>query len=254
MGYFTHNTEYGRHGMRVSTSVLQNSFGKYLKLAAEGTSIYIEKNNEPVALLRVFPRMKDGCFVRRRGNIVQSYADFREIAERNDNGHQYELIDGEIYMMRASRYYHQKAVGELFGTFITWFRNKPCQPIVAPFDVKLFGKAVCFDDKPNVVQPDILIMCDEERVDEEGRYQGKPSLVVEVLSPSTRSKDMMIKSKLYMESGIEEFWVVDPKAKQVIIYHFRNRDLETQVTFRNGETALSSLYQGLAVETGLLFV
>ncbi len=124
---------------------------------------------------------------------------------------------------------------------------------MAPLDVKLFGKAERFEDNPNVVQPDMFVMCDTDQVDEKGAYQGIPTLAVEILSPSTKSKDIMIKAKLYMDSGIQEYWVVDIEKQHLIIYHFEERDLKDQITFTSGDSAGSCIFEGLTIETARLF-
>jgi len=64
------------------------------------------------------------------------------------------------------------------------------------------------DDEKNVVQPDILVICDHDKIDDKGRYYGTPSLVIEIISDSTKTKDMTVKLELYMRSGMKEYWVV----------------------------------------------
>jgi Uma2 family endonuclease len=68
------------------------------------------------------------------------------------------------------------------------------------------------------VQRDILVICDEEKVDSKGKYHGIPTLAIEVLSPSIKSKDMSTKLELYMKGGVNEFWLVDMEEKEVYIY------------------------------------
>lgn len=239
--------------MRISTTSLQNSFGKYLKMAIEGKHIYIEKNEKPVAILKGIGE-EERFLMREEAAAYKvphryTYNEFKAIADTEENVKQYELIDGQIYMMSSPRFSHQKAVHEIFGQFYNWFKGKSCIPLTAPFDVKLFGQAEHFDDNPNVVQPDILIMCDQEEIQEDGTYDGKPSLVVEVLSPSTRSKDVMIKSQLYMESGIKEYWIVDTDEKHILIYVFENCKLREHKVVMKGLEARSVIYDGLVVDT-----
>ncbi len=59
---------------------------------------------------------------------------------------------------------HQVAVNEIFGQFYNWFKGKPCRPLTAPFNVKLYNEAKTFNEDPNVVQPDILVVCDPEMI------------------------------------------------------------------------------------------
>lgn len=89
-------------------------------------------------------------------------------------------------------------------------KGSPCQVLTAPLDVYLKEHAERSSEDSNVVQPDIMVVCDSENVTANGKYKETPTLLVEVLSPSTRSKDMVTKLYLYMRSGIREYWIIDP--------------------------------------------
>ena len=78
-------------------------------------------------------------------------------------------------------------------------------------------------------------------------YMGIPSLVIEVLSDSTRRKDMVKKLDLYLDCGVTEYWLVNPFSKEVSVYLFENRGIQQSCTFKNTETAESFLFKGLAV-------
>jgi len=244
--------------MKISTSTLQNSFGKYLKLAMDGTKIYIEKNGKPVALLKGVDE-EDRFFLREEAAEYEvekryTYEEFLELTGEEETEKQYEFIDGQIYLMSSPFFPHQVAVNEIFGQFYNWFKGKPCRPLTAPFDVKLYNEAKTFKEDPNVVQPDILVMCDPEMINTKGSYDGKPTLVVEVLSKSTKSKDMMLKSNLYMRSGVAEYWVVDTDHQQVIVYYFENRKLTQHSVFTKSEQVKSIVFEGLVVDTIDIFV
>ncbi len=184
--------------MRVSTTVFQNAFGKYLKASMDGDEVIVTKNGRGVAKLIKYEDpmvyiVKEGgapgYYIRKR----VTYDEYLEITEKSES--RYELIDGELYLMSSPRHQHQLAVQEIFVQMHNYFKEQSCKPFISPYDVRLFNDSASFEDDPNVVQPDILVMCDEESVDDEGIYHGiPPSLVVEVLSPSTRSKDMTKKN------------------------------------------------------------
>jgi len=238
--------------MIVTTTEVQNSFGKYLKLM-ESNEVIITKNGKKIA--RLVPYAEDECYyVIREGaaeyshaGMKVSYEEFLKISEESEN--RYEYIDGEIYLLASPLYEHQKAVREIFGEFILWFRNKKCEPLVAPFDVTLFkGK-----DNINVVQPDILVICDRENIDKKGRYKGTPSLVVEVLSDSTRSKDLIKKLDLYMLSGVREYWVVNTFSKEICIYVFKDGSIENMLTFKGSEKVESATFKGLRIKLKQIF-
>lgn len=126
-----------------------------------------------------------------------------------------ELIDGVIYDMASGSSIHQIISGELNGQLRTYIRRKKgsCIPLAAPMDVQLD----C-DDK-TMVQPDVLVVCDRGKVIKRCIY-GAPDFVVEVLSSSTKKKDMTIKLNKYMNAGVREYWMVDTDRKRVIVYDF----------------------------------
>jgi Uma2 family endonuclease len=97
---------------------------------------------------------------------------------------------------------HQIVITELFGIFYNFFQDTNCTPIVAPYDIELRRTS----ENINIVQPDMMIICDlEEKLNEDDYYKGVPSLVVEVLSKSTRRKDLIKKLDLYMSCGVSEY-------------------------------------------------
>lgn len=124
-----------------------------------------------------------------------------------------ELIDGYFYDMAAPHGLHQAVCGYLHARLLDHVtRNKgTCYPFISPFDVQLD----C-DDK-TVVQPDVLVMCDRGKF-QRGHLFGAPDLVIEVLSPSTKRKDMVLKLRKYQNAGVREYWMVDTQ-KRVIIQH-----------------------------------
>lgn len=106
----------------------------------------------------------------------------------------------------------------------------------------------------SVVQPDLMIICDlDDHLDERDYYTGVPALVVEVLSESTRSKDIVKKLDLYMESGVSEYWIVNPFNKEITIYHFEHRDVKSVSTYKQNETAPSSYFDELEIEMNRIF-
>ena len=124
-----------------------------------------------------------------------------------------ELIDGVIYDMAAPNDIHQIIVLELGTLFRNYVRDKKgsCIPFISPIDVQLDK-----DDK-TMVQPDVLVLCDKNKR-KDGKIFGAPDLVVEVLSPSTRKKDVIKKLSKYQKAGVREYWIVDPRDKKVIVY------------------------------------
>lgn len=91
----------------------------------------------------------------------------------------YELIGGEIYLLAAPSFKHQVAVNEVAWHYYNYFQGKPCRALTSPLDVRLFGFATKFEEDPNVVQPDLVVICDHDKVGADGKYMGIPTLVVE---------------------------------------------------------------------------
>ncbi|MFC4617880.1 type II toxin-antitoxin system prevent-host-death family antitoxin [Camelliibacillus cellulosilyticus] len=245
--------------MKVSSTEVQNNFGKYLLLAAE-QDIIITRNGTDVARLC---SVKDGERppVIREGTLNETaepyhfkgkkatYEEF--LALTQDEKDRYEYIDGEIYLLASPKTAHQYAISEMLVIFHDWCRGGPCAPFVAPYDIRL--KRPKRDD-PIVVQPDLMVICDlDDHLNDSDYYTGVPALIVEVLSESTESKDRVKKLDLYMETGVREYWIVSPANKDVTIYHFENREIKRAYTYKQHETAQSFIFDGLSVDISRIF-
>lgn len=128
-----------------------------------------------------------------------------------------ELIDGVIYDMSAPTPLHQLIGGEVYTAVRKYIEEKGgnCLPLYAPVDVRLD----C-DDK-TMVQPDVLILCDDTKRTK--RYiMGAPDFCLEVLSKSTRRKDFIKKLQKYTDAGVKEYWIIDPYAKTLLVYHWKD--------------------------------
>jgi len=95
------------------------------------------------------------------------------------------------------------------------------------------------------------VICDEDRVNDKNRYEGIPTLVAEILSPSTKGKDLAAKLNLYMKSGVLEYWVVNAENKSILQYTFsKDRDISS---FRQGDTIHSAVFEGLEIAVNQIF-
>jgi len=122
-----------------------------------------------------------------------------------------ELIDGVVYdMSPAPGSVHQDLSRSLLLQIGNFLEEKPCTVYHAPYDVRL--NADTGDD--TVVQPDLVVICDSTKIHNFG-CAGAPDMVIEILSPSTASKDMILKYNKYMEAGVREYWIVDPSTRSV---------------------------------------
>ena len=130
-----------------------------------------------------------------------------------------ELIDGVFYDMAAPAIIHQKILGELFVLFreCADAHEGECEVFVAPCDVRLD----C--DNKTMVQPDIFLICHPYDLEAKA-LDGAPDLTLEILSPSTRAKDMLLKLHKYQNAGVKEYWIVDPDHDTVLVYDLRSDD------------------------------
>ncbi len=132
-----------------------------------------------------------------------------------------ELIKGKVFKMAAPSSKHQRVSINLYGMTWQYFRNKPCQVFPAPFDVRLpIPKG---DQAYTVVQPDLCVICDKNKIDKRGAI-GAPDLVVEILSPGNTKREMKDKFKVYEEAGVSEYWLVQPMDKTVLIYTLNDKN------------------------------
>ncbi len=163
----------------------------------------------------------------------------------------YELIDGEAYAMApAPTRTHQLLVGELFSQVHNALRDKPCQPFVAPFDVRLPCADESDDRVDTVVQPDVLVVCDPAKVDERG-VRGAPDWVAEVISPASAAHDQITKLALYERAGVREYWLLHPTDRLVTVYRLaEGRYGRPEISEMKGELAIDVL-EGVTVDWAL---
>lgn len=149
-----------------------------------------------------------------------------------------ELIDGRIYDMTAPESTHQIVVGEVLFQLMMCVREHAmnCLPLCAPVDVQLDR------DEKTMVQPDVMILCDMSKLIQRCIY-GAPDFVMEVLSPSTKSKDMIVKLEKYMGAGCREYWIVDIEGGRIIVYNFETEDWPKFYSL--GETVPVGISNGL---------
>ncbi len=128
-----------------------------------------------------------------------------------------ELIKGKIFPMAAPNRRHQKASGYLSGRFFIFLEKSPCEYYAAPFDVRLYDNQKSIKKNQNfntVVQPDVCIICDKDKLDDRG-CKGAPDLIVEILSPGNSKKEMDTKKRLYEENAVKEYWIINFDYEQV---------------------------------------
>ena len=126
-----------------------------------------------------------------------------------------ELIDGVFYDMAAPTVQHQLIIGSVYAQLLNYIRRKKgkCVPLLSPVDVKLDA------DNKTMVQPDVIVVCDRDRITEKC-VEGGPDFVMEVVSPSSIMKDYIKKAAKYEAAGVKEYWIVDPIGRRITTWHF----------------------------------
>lgn len=169
-----------------------------------------------------------------------------------------ELIRGRVFKMSpAPSRAHQKVLGELFLQIGNYLKGKSCQIYVAPFDVRL--PLPEHKQTPHkigtVVQPDLCIICDPTKLDEQG-CNGAPDWIIEILSPATSQKDFTEKYDIYQFAGVSEYWVVHPHEATVLIYTLDEQgeyQLRRKTPYLRHEIVAPGVFPELAVDLGLVF-
>lgn len=128
-----------------------------------------------------------------------------------------ELIKGKMLQMSAPSRRHQQVSWQLSVLIGNHFSDAACFAYAAPFDVRLpspTAKPANDENIYTVIQPDLCIICDANKLDDKGCL-GAPDLIIEILSPGNSAKEMRTKKNLYEESGVREYWIVDPERETV---------------------------------------
>lgn len=143
------------------------------------------------------------------------------------DGQRAELIDGELYMMSAPSRIHQKLVHFFDWVIGNYIHNKngDCEVYPSPFAVFLNSNNITY------VEPDISIICDKDKLTDEG-CNGAPDWIIEIVSPSSRRMDYYIKLFKYRTAGVREYWIVDPDKQRIMVYNFEHDTVE-EYTFTN---------------------
>ncbi len=200
----------------VTATEFKTNLGKYIDYVLENHEVVITKNGKKAVRLTPYITeieryytVKENALDYQYGGKKVSYEEFMEIYEKSELRMEY--INGEIVLLASPDTFHQDISGNLYVHLRAYLKGKPRKVFFAPVDVHFYKKEL---KTPDVMQPDLMIACDlEDTVNEKGRYMGTPTLCIEIISKSTRSKDMVDKLNTYMLSGVREFWIVDPNKR-----------------------------------------
>lgn len=160
----------------------------------------------------------------------------------------WELINGEAYAMSAPSRLHQEVVLEIAVQIGNYLKGKSCKGYVAPFDVRLPRNNEQDHKIDTVVQPDISVICDKNKLDDKG-CRGAPDWIIEILSPTTAIRDMDIKRELYQQYGVKEYWIISSTEKWGMQYLLNdNKTYHQPKIFSLTDTTPVSLFPDLFID------
>jgi len=182
-------------------------------------------------------------------NIKLSYQNYLELKEKSDNILEY--IDGIVYMSPLPSTKHQRISSKLHAKLYNLLEGKDCEVFHAPFDILLKNDDIEGD---KLVIPDLSVICDKSGFTD-NKYIGVPSLIIEILSPSNQSHDLVTKLNLYMRYGVKEYWIVNPILNTVMLYTLNESKMYEQSTVKT-ETGIvkSKLFENFEVDIEDLFM
>ena len=165
-----------------------------------------------------------------------------------------ELINGKVYdMMGAPNQYHQYLSGKIFLKLGNFLERKPCKVFYAPFDVRLPRKSNKDEDIITVLQPDLCVICDKEKLLDIRGCLGAPDIVVEILSPSNSKKELKYKYDVYEEAGVKEYWVVFPTEQTILTYILVENKFMASRPRVSGDVITSAVLPGFSLDVADLF-
>ncbi|SEM77221.1 Endonuclease, Uma2 family (restriction endonuclease fold) [Mesobacillus persicus] len=150
---------------------------------------------------------------------VKDYFRIRENSEQL-----FEYIDGFVYMSPSPSTRHQRISSKLHIKLGNFLRGKSCEVFHAPFDIELKRENI---EGTKIVIPDLTVICDKAGFTE-SRYIGVPNFIIEILSPTNQSHDLITKLNIYMNYGVQEYWIVNPMLNSVTVYSLDEKRMYEQ--------------------------
>ena len=165
---------------------------------------------------------------------IYTYKDYLTFA----NDERIEIVEGELFNMSpAPARIHQKLISKLSQVLQNYIdsNNGECEVYVAPFDVILKNDNEEAINSKSVVQPDISVICDKNKLTDSG-CTGSPDMIIEIVSPSNSSHDYITKLNLYQKYKVKEYWIIDPRVKKTYVYKLGENefyDMVNSYTFQD---------------------
>jgi len=178
-----------------------------------------------------------------------TYADYLTFSDEE----RLEIIDGVVYdMSPAPVRKHQEIVTNLLRITANYLVNKSCKIYSAPFDVVFRDKNQKDYEIKNVVQPDLSIICDKDKLNDKGCF-GAPDWIIEILSPSTSSKDFHEKYDLYEKFGVKEYWIVSCSDQTILVYTLNKKNKFENTARYTKEDKAKTIFEDLIINLEEVF-
>ena len=176
--------------------------------------------------------------------------DFEEFLQMDkENEHRLEYFNGEVVYLESPSVGHQRVLLNIATEFRKYFRGKSCEVFISPLDVWLTNKEKTTKVK---VQPDLIVICDKTGL-MENAYEGVPVLVIEIISTSNQTHDRVRKYSTYMEFGVNEYWMINPKLKTVEVYVLEENEYKQAAIYKGSDCAASQTFKELGISLKDIF-
>lgn len=156
-----------------------------------------------------------------------------------------EYFNGEVIYFPSPSVEHQQVLLNIAAEFRNYFRGKPCEVFISPLDLWLINKEKALNIK---VQPDLIVICNKAGL-RKNAYYGVPALIIEIISPSNENHDRIRKYNIYMDFGVKEYWMINPKLKTIEVYVFEKSEYKQNGVYK----AVSQSFNGLEIRLEDIF-
>jgi Uma2 family endonuclease len=181
--------------------------------------------------------------------IEYTYADYLKFEYEE----MVELIRGRIFKMSpAPNTNHQRLLSRFHALFYQIFKGNKCEVFMAPTDVILPIANKKRESSTTVVQPDLFVICNSSIVESGGIF-GVPDLIIEILSPHTKKKDLQNKYDVYEEAGVKEYWIAMPEQKLVEVFVLENQKYKRIQTYVHTDILDCVTIPGLTIDLNEVF-
>ncbi|WP_322020131.1 Uma2 family endonuclease [Clostridium butyricum] len=183
-------------------------------------------------------------------NKIYTYGDYLKFADDEI----VEIIDGRICAMSpAPSRIHQELIMELSAEIRNYIKsnNGECKVYPSPFDVVLVDENENSNDSKNIVQPDISVICDKNKLTDKG-CTGSPDMIIEIISPFNPSNDYVRKLNLYEQFKIREYWIVNPMKKNILVYTLTDNGYGMPDIYSFNDKVKVNIYENLYIDFKLL--